>query len=258
MKIINDDLIDFCKERYTGVMPFNDAFDLYTLLPTFPANGNVFDYTKNYDKDIQLIVRLATGFYIEKAFEAMRMDLNDPNLAEEIELGNIGTPQRLAKVWIGANLSDSSELGSGRWTKKPRLATFPNTNTDTNIPIIKRVDVVSNCSHHLISFNTLNRTDSYCIISYIPDEFVIGISKLQRLTDWLARRFWLQEDLTKAIYDEICEASKTDSVYVKIVNATHGCEQLRGSQSKDGAFSSEMYGGKFSDPEMRKQVDRSI
>ena len=86
----------------------------------------------------------------------------------------------------------------------------------------------------------------------------MGISKLQRLTDWIARRFWLQEDVTKAIYDEIADAAQTKSVYVKIVNAVHGCEFFRGAQSRDGAFSSEMYGGKFEDPEMRAEVMRSV
>jgi len=258
MVIINDDLKQFCEVRYDGDIPFEDAWDAYVLLPEFPANCNILNHTKNYNKDVQLIVRLITGYYIEQAFKAMKMDLTDPNLAEDLNIGNIGTPQRLAKVWVGSNLGDSSELGSGRWTKKPRLAKFPNTNTSREIPIIKRVDIVSNCSHHLISFNTLNRPDSYAYISYIPEDFVLGISKLQRLADWFARRFWLQEDLTNALYKEIAESAETDSVYIKIVNAVHGCEQLRGAQSNDGAFSSEMYGGKFMNTELRKQVDRSI
>jgi len=258
MEIVNEEVQKFVKERYNGTTDFEDAWAFYLLLPDFKANENIYSKTSNYGKDVQEIVRLVTQFHLTIAFKAMKIDLDDPNVKEVLSEGNIGTPGRLAKVWVGADLSDSSELGSGRWTKKPRLATFPNTNTDTNIPIIKRVDVVSNCSHHLISFNTLNRQDSYAIVSYIPDEFVLGISKLQRLTDWLARRFWLQEDLTKALYDEISSAAKTPSVYIKIVNAVHGCEQLRGSQSNDGAFSSEMYGGKFAESEMRKQVDRSI
>jgi GTP cyclohydrolase I len=188
----------------------------------------------------------------------MKINLKDPNVAEELIDGNIGTPGRIAKLWMGADNNDDSELGCGRWAKKPRLAVFPNTSTSTDIPIIKRVDVISNCSHHLVSFNTKSRPDSYAIIAYIPDKFVLGISKLQRLTDWISRRFWLQEDLTQTLYNEICLAAKTDSVYIKLVNLVHGCESLRGAQSSDGAFSSEMYGGKFIDHKMREQVDRSI
>jgi len=236
---------------------FNRAMAEYILLDDFKINQNV-EEVNGISEEAHYIMRLMTQYHITKAFKAMKVTLDDPNVEENLEEGNIGTPGRLAKVWCGSNLSDSSELGSGRWTKEPRIAVFPNTNTSKDIPITKRIDLVSNCSHHLISFNTLNRPDSYAIISYIPDEFVLGISKLQRLTDWISRRFWLQEDVTSAIYDKIADAAQTDSVYVKIVNAVHGCEQLRGAQSNDGAFSSEMFGGMFTDPEMRKQVDRSI
>jgi len=256
--IYTDEVISFVRARYDGDKVFEDAWEDYKKLPVFNANANIFEQTVSYDAGVQLIARLVTQYFLTLSFQAMRFNLADPNVAEDLKDGNIGTPGRLAKVWVGANLSDSSELGSGRWTKKPRLATFPNTSSSRDIPIIKRVDIVSNCSHHLISFNTLNRPDSYAFIAYIPDDFVLGISKLQRLADWLSRRFWLQEDLTNALYQEISDVAQTESVYIKIINATHGCEQLRGSQSNDGAFSSEMYGGKFKDSEMRKQVDRSI
>ncbi len=256
------ELREFVRHRYRGETDFESVFGVYLDLPKFKANENIFDTlgerAEIYTDDVHSITRLATQFYLKRAFEAMKIDLDDPNTMEVIADGNIGTPGRLAKVFCGANTNDDTELGVGRWTKKPRIAVFPNENTDTKIPITKRVDLISNCSHHFIPFSTLTRDDSYAVVSYIPDKFVLGISKLQRLTDWIARRFWLQEDVTKAIYDEIADAAQTKSVYVKIVNAVHGCEFFRGAQSRDGAFSSEMYGGKFEDPEMRAEVMRSV
>ena len=257
------ELYSYAQKRYKGTLDFDVAFRLWFELPDFKANENIYDVLGKdanmvYNDSVHNIVRSATGFYLEKAFKAMKIDFNDPNIAENLADGNIGTPGRLAKVWVGANTNDDTELGVGRWSKKPRIASFPNTNTNTKIPITKRVDLISNCSHHFITFSTLARTDSYAIISYIPDEYVLGISKLQRLNDWISKRFWLQEDLTLAIYKEICEVARTESVYVKVVNAVHGCEFFRGAQSRDGSFSSEMYGGKFEDTTMREQVDRSI
>jgi len=262
-KFYTKDMIDFVKERYDKdhktTLKFNDAFQYFTELKKFDINGNVYDDTpENYDDDVHLIMRLCVQYYINGAFEMMKVNPDDPNVTEDLSDGNIGTPGRIAKVWCGSNTNDDSELGCGRWSKKPRVAWFPNNNQDTNIPITKRVDIVSNCSHHGITFSTLARSDSYAVISYIPDKFVLGISKLQRLTNWVAKRFWLQEDLTKAIYEEISQVAQTDSVYVKIVNAVHGCETFRGSKSKDGAFSSEMYGGKFTSSELRNEVQRSI
>ncbi len=258
-----NELYDFIEQRYKGELTLDVAFRTYNELPDFKVNENIYDITGEYSSviyndSVHNVMRLATQFYLTKAFGAMKIDFSDPNIQEVVEDGNIGSPGRLAKVWVGANNTDDTELGVGRWTSRPRIASFPNTNTNTKIPITKRVDLISNCSHHFITFSTLARTDSYAVISYIPDQHVLGISKLQRLTDWVSKRFWLQEDLTLAIYDEICSVAQTESVYVKIVNAVHGCEFFRGAQSRDGSFSSEMYGGKFEDASLRQQVDRSI
>ncbi len=255
------ELFEFIEKRYKGTTDLDVAFGAYQALPEFKANENIYDSLEEgvgYNDDVHLVMRLTTQFYLTRAFRAMKFKMDDPNVAEVLEDGNIGTPGRIAKVFCGADTKDDTELGVGRWTPRPRIAAFPNTNTDTKIPITKRVDLVSNCSHHGIVFSTLTRADSYAVISYIPDKFVLGISKLQRLTDWVARRYHLQEDLTLDIYNEIAAVAQTKSVYVKIVNAVHGCEFFRGAQSRDGSFSSEMYGGKFEDPEMRQQVDRSI
>jgi GTP cyclohydrolase I len=156
-------------------------------------------------------------------------------------------------VWCGDGTHDDRELGSGRWAIKPRLASFPNTGNKT-IPITKRVDIISNCSHHFIPFTSIARPDSYAIISYIPDSEVLGISKLQRIADWVSQRFFLQEDLTKMLYDEVQKVAKTDSVYVGLFNMVHGCESMRGAKASDGAFTSEYYGGAFNDIDVRSQV----
>lgn len=102
------------------------------------------------------------------------------------------------------------------------------------------------------------RDDAYAIISYIPEDKILGISKLQRIVDWVARRGHLQEGLTQAIYEEVCAVAETENVYVKLCNIVHTCESLRGSQAKDGSFTSEYYGGEFSDAEKRKEVQASV
>jgi len=238
-------------ERYHSD-DFLAYYNEYSKIKDFAPNGNVNDNQKISDK-AHFIMRTCTQYYITKAFEAMKIDLNDDNVIENAEDGNIGTPGRIAKVWCGDGTHDDRELGSGRWSDKPRLASFPNTGNKT-IPITKRVDIVSNCSHHFITFSTLTREDSYAIISYIPNDYVLGISKLQRVANWVSQRFWLQEDLSKALYDEVSEAAQTDSVLVAIVNAVHGCESFRGAKSSDGAFTSEYYGGAFEDTELRNSV----
>ena len=250
------ELKQFIKTRYESRYKSNDFkkyYNEYKNIKDFAPNENIGDVNQNISDKAHFIMRTATQFYITKAFKAMKMELTDDNITEVHEDGNIGTPGRIAKLWCGDGTHDDRELGSGRWADKPRLASFPNTGNKT-IPITKRVDIISNCSHHFITFSTLAREDSYAIISYIPDEHVLGISKLQRVADWVSQRFWLQEDLTKALYDEVAEVAKTDSVYVKIVNAVHGCESFRGAKSSDGAFTSEYYGGAFEDVSLRQSI----
>lgn len=251
--IINDDLKNFIGVRYRGTRPFEDVFNEYVLLPEFDLNQNVLETTKMYDDDVQEVVRLATQYYLTLTFKAMKINLNDPNTKEDLNEGNIGTPGRLAKMWVGSDLSDSTELLAGRWTKSPRIASFPNTHKQ-RLPITKRVDLVSCCSHHIAPFSTFFRDDAYAIVSYIPDKKVLGISKLQRVVDWIARRGWLQEDLCRTIYEEISKVAETESVYVKLANVSHTCESLRGSQTQDGAFTTEYYGGEFNDPDARREV----
>ena len=232
---------------------FEDYYQQYCNLRPFKASGNIFESGQNISAEVHYLMRLIVQFFFEQAFDAMLIDLNDPNVKEDLEHGNIGTPGRLAKIFCGASITDDTELGSGRWNHKPRIATFPNTDS-ADIPITKRVDINSSCSHHTIPFGTLYSPESYAIVSYIPKDFVLGISKLQRLVNWVAKRYWLQEDLTKAIWQVVADADKTKDVYVKLCNIRHGCEFLRGAQTKDGSFTSEYYDGKFKDQSLRLQI----
>jgi len=256
----SQELEEFILERYVNKFGTDDKFDLYyteyQVLDDFAPNGNVIDVENDGISDeAHFIMRTTTQYYLTKAFQAMKIDLTDPNVSEDLLQGNIGTPGRISKVWCGDGTHDDRELGSGRWSVKPRLATFPNTG-NKSIPITKRVDIISNCSHHFITFSSIARPDSYAIISYIPDKYVLGISKLQRVANWVSQRYFLQEDLTKMLYDEVSKVAETDSVYVGLFNLVHGCESFRGSKSSDGAFTSEYYGGLFEDSELRKQVQK--
>jgi GTP cyclohydrolase I len=250
------DLRQFLIERFCRKYScdnFEAVFGAYKEITEFDLNQNVFSVSENFNDELLYMARLVTQYYLTLAFKAMKVNLDDANTTEALEEGNIGTPGRLAKMWTASGLDDSTELLAGRWTKPPRMASFPNTHKQ-KIPITKRIDLVSCCSHHIAPFSSFFREDAYAVVSYIPDEKVLGISKLQRVVDWIARRGWLQEDLTKEIFEEVAKVAETESVYVKLCNISHTCESLRGAQAKDGAFTTEYYGGEFNDPEVRKQI----
>lgn len=219
----------------------------YNNLSDFKISDNV-ESVGGISEEAHFIMRIVTEYHMKQAFKAMKIDMNDPNVG-----GEKGTPYRMTKMYCGNGLDDDSELLSGRWSNRPNMASFPNENQQ-KFPITKRVDIVSVCSHHVAPFSTLFREDAHAIISYIPDRMVLGISKLQRIVDWVARRGHLQENLTKMIYDEVSKAAESPSVFVRLSGLVHTCESLRGTQSNEGAFTSEYYGGDFENYELRRDI----
>lgn len=257
--LLTTDCLKWVEERYLKKYnSFDMAVNGYCKLKKFAPDGNIWESGQAITEQEHYVMRLVTQYYLTQAFEAMLIDLDDENVKEDLSTGNIGTPGRVSKVWVGASFDDTVELGSGRWNQCPRIATFPNTNIGKSIPITKRVEVVSSCSHHFLPFSTQFREDSYAIVSYIPAKVVLGISKLDKVVSHVSRSFHLQENLTYNIYKKISEVAETDSVYVKLVNLAHTCSTLRSNGNSESAFSSEYYGGAFEDPELRKQVDRSV
>lgn len=241
---------EYVNEKFSQKYPQKDflVFWLeYNQVQDFKISDNV-ENIGGISEEAHFIMRLITEYHFSQAFKAMKIDMTDPNVA-----GEKGTPYRMAKMYCGNGLEDDSELLSGRWSNRPQMTSFPNEHGQKH-PITKRVDIVSVCSHHLAPFSTLFKDGSYAIISYIPDKKVLGISKLQRIVDWVSRRGHLQENLTKMIYDEVSNAAETSSVFVKLYGLIHTCESLRGTQSNQGSFTSEYYGGNFEKYEIRREI----
>ncbi len=255
MKNLNDGkfeyLKNYVKDKFQERFPLNDflnAWIEYNQLQDFKISENV-ENVGGISEQAHFIMRIITEYHIAQAFKAMKIDMQDPNVG-----GKKGTPYRMTKMFCGNNLTDDTELLSGRWSDRPQIASFPN-ESGQKYPITKRVDIVSVCSHHVAPFSTFFREDAYAVISYIPDQIVLGISKLQRIVDWVARRGHLQENLTKMIYDEISKAAETESVYVKLYGLVHTCESLRGARSNEGSFTTEYYGGSFTNYDLRRDVN---
>jgi GTP cyclohydrolase I len=188
-------------------------------------------------------------------FKKMMFDLNDPNFLD--------TPNRVASMWV-------NELMVGRYMKKPRIEKFPveqskkakliDINEDAifmNGMIVKKIDIRSLCSHHLMPFFTEGE-NSYALVAYIPTTHYLGISKIQRLANWLGAAPQLQEQLTQSIFDEITDVLGTDNVYVLLKNLTHTCETLRGVKSECGSTTTQIYGGVFEDINKRTEASNLV
>lgn len=258
-----ENLQDYFKSKYPNENLLTTLLKLRDLKP-FAAGGNVFESGQTIDEPTLLCMRWVAGLKMEEVLDILKFDRTDSNLVQDLSVGNIGTAQRWAKTVTGDSLECDNEMMCGRYAKPPRIATFPANEPGTNLvpvtplPVTKSLDLSSVCSHHFLPYGTLIGDGAYAIVSYIPGDFVLGISKLQRVADHIARRPTIQEDLTKELYRAISEAAQTPDVYVGIFNAKHTCEYLRGSQSKDGALTTEWFGGKFEDKELRESVLRTV
>lgn len=195
------------KIRYDEVVK-EEQFPKYNSLgfENFDANGN-FPLASD-EKDVML-AQLEQKF--EEVFDILRISRNDPN--------SKNSPKRIAKMYV-------NELFKGRYSQPPQLAVFPNRNKVNNLVISKGIPVMSVCSHH---WQTISGKAS---IGYIPNKYVIGVSKLTRIVNWFSRRGQIQEELGEQIADYIENLLKPKALGV-VINSKHYCMIARGVQSPE-------------------------
>jgi len=104
--------------------------------------------------------------------------------------------------------------------------------------IVRDIELYSLCEHHLLPFI------GKCHVAYLPKGRVIGLSKVARIVDMYARRFQIQENLTKQIADAI--ASVTDGLGVGvIIEAQHMCMMMRGVEKQNSSMTTSSMLGRF-------------
>lgn len=173
---------------------------------------------------------------IEKHFrhimEIMGLDLNDDSLN--------GTPLRVAKMFIKENFSGLNP------DNKPSITLFENKYKYNQMLVEKDITVFSNCEHHFVPIY------GKAHVAYISSGEVIGLSKLNRIVQYYAKRPQVQERLTVQIANELKEILKTQDVAV-VIDAQHMCVQSRGIQDSGSSTITSYYGGKFEDDDTRRE-----
>ncbi len=129
------------------------------------------------------------------------------------------TPKRVAKAYV-------NDLLSGSIDPEPEISSFPNDEEYSGLICQTNIPVTSQCAHHMLAFNGVAH------ISYIPgkgaDSMVVGLSKLNRIVDWYARRPQIQESLTKQIHDHVNRECIGNRGVAVVVEARHNCVACRG------------------------------
>jgi GTP cyclohydrolase I len=170
--------------------------------PEHPANG-VFDPEK--------VAEISRS--VCRILDLLGLDRTDPNLTE--------TPERVAKMYL--ELFRGLDEGA-----EPKVTLFPNDERYTAMVIEKDIPFYSMCSHHLIPFY------GHAHMAYIPNDKIIGLSKMPRIVDFYAHRPQLQERLTEQVAGYLNEKLAPQGVMV-VVEARHLCVEMRGIK-KPGAM----------------------
>ena len=142
----------------------------------------------------------------------------------------------------------------GCYADAPRITAFDNLDGYDGVVFQGNIDVKSFCSHHHLPFV------GYAHVAYIPssDGKVIGLSKLNRIVEYFARRPQVQENLTMQIHDyinEVCEGNKGVSV---MIAANHMCACVRGVRHDSTMMTSKMSGAFLEDPAARNEFYRFV
>jgi GTP cyclohydrolase I len=150
--------------------------------------------------------------HMTDALTTLGLDLNDDSLCD--------TPNRVAKMWV-------KEIFWGLdYTKFPKCTTIENKmgkNSAGSFVVERNINVQSNCEHHFVVI------DGKACVAYVPRDKVLGLSKLNRIVEFFAKRPQVQERLTEQIAAAISFVTGTPDVAVYL-EAIHYCVKSRGIQ----------------------------
>lgn len=162
--------------------------------------------------------------FFSQIMDTLGLDLTDDSLK--------GTPKRVAKMYI-------DEIFSGlNPENKPKMALFENKYQYNQMLVEKDITFYSNCEHHFVPI--IGKAH----LAYISSGKVIGLSKLNRIVQYYAKRPQVQERLTVQIGKELMKLLDTESVAV-IIDAKHLCVSSRGIKDESSATVTSYYNGEF-------------
>lgn len=180
--------------------------------------------------DHEKIEKIAAHF--SQIMHTLGMDLTDDSLK--------GTPYRVAKMYV-------QEIFSGlNPVNKPDVRLFENKYKYNEMLVEKDITFYSNCEHHFVPI--IGKAH----VAYISNGKVIGLSKINRIVQYYAKRPQVQERLTVQIANDLKMALQTEDVAV-VIDAGHLCVSSRGIQDVNSRTITSQFHGKFSEEFTRNE-----
>lgn len=164
--------------------------------------------------------------------DTLGLDLTDDSLVE--------TPHRIASMYLN-DIFSGLDYGSF-----PRISAIENKMQVDEMVCVDNIELLSTCEHHFITI------DGFARVAYIPGETVIGLSKINRIVRFFARRPQVQERLTRQILVALQTLLGTQDVAV-LIDASHYCVKARGVMDAGSSTRTTALGGRFRDDKSTRQ-----
>ena len=190
-----------------------------------PLKENAFE--KSDDEKILIIQD-----HVSEILETLGMDLTDDNLK--------GTPLRVAKMFV------NEIFGGLHPNKKPKASTFDNSYKYGEMLVEKNITLYSTCEHHLLPIV------GKAHVAYVSNGTVVGLSKMNRIVDYYAKRPQVQERLTLQIVQELQEILGTQDVAC-VIDAKHLCVNSRGISDTASSTVTSEFGGIFQSEDKKRE-----
>lgn len=172
---------------------------------------------------------------LSDSYQQILTDLGEDTSRE----GLLKTPERVAKAMQflthGYDLNPMEILLSAKFREDYK-----------QMVIVKDIEIYSMCEHHMLPFF------GKAHVAYIPDKYIVGLSKIPRVVDAYARRLQVQERLTTQIRDCIQETLNPIGVAV-VIEAHHLCMQMRGIQKQNSVTTTSAFTGEFENDRTRSE-----
>ena len=195
----------------------DDAGDHVYTGPETPLRPDAFEMSES-DKTDKI------EYHFREIMKTLGLDLTNESLT--------GTPRRVARMYV-------HEIFSGlNPANKPRMTLFENEFNYKQMLVEKDIAFFSCCEHHFVPIY------GKAHLAYISSGKVIGLSKLNRIVQYYAKRPQVQERLTGQIAQELQKVLQTEDVAV-LIDARHMCVSSRGIKDVDASTVTSFYGGKF-------------